>query len=190
VTCNHVYEALLIDRRKCPTLTCQIGNVPFDESTVLDSDKVVDLATFPIGQTVPTERVHRAEVWPRQPLRAGESVMPAGFPGVLRTVQDSDTMRSDFVAFLAKAETPSDSKMALRIDDTYWPEGSDTLPPQVDLGGMSGGPVFRRRSDAVDDIEVAAFVYEAHASATLELLYSVQAWRVMADGRINRAKQL
>ena len=114
--------------------------------------------------------------------------MLAGFPSVLRQVQDANTLRSDFLVLLGKAENPTDRHMTIRINETYWPAGSDRLPSQADLGGMSGGPVFRRRSDDLEDIEIAAFIYESHTE--FAIVCTMQAWCVMVDGRINRATHL
>lgn len=51
-----------------------------------------------------------------------------------------------------------------------------------DIGGLSGGPVFRLVSEPLERIELVGLIYEFHASFELVVIHHLSF--VQADGRL------
>ena len=191
VTANHVLEKYERHKADQADIFCQLGSVPFGPAySVIDRSKDRDLATFRIpdfrlNQWAPTPRIYRTRVWPPPTVKTDDLVVIGGYPKIRRSQSEGErpkVMRSDFVYFIGRVEASSDDHFVLYLDSSnwYWPKG-EALPPQPNLGGMSGGPCFLIIPEE-DRIELAGFIYQGQTE--LELVRGRQANLIDAKGRI------
>lgn len=186
ISANHVYEQYLKDKGTNPNLKCQFGNVTVEpEKYVIDSDKTLDLVTFDLPVILATATgvtIHSSPSWPPPELHASELVIFGGYPGN-RRAEKSRTLNSDFVSFISRIDQSSEDHVSVHLNmpDSHWPQGERmTISP--DLGGISGGPVFRLRTGPLETLEFAGVVYEW--SQTYELVFSRHASFIRSDGSI------
>ncbi len=186
ISANHVFEQYLKDKETDPNLKCQLGNVTVEpEKYVIDSDKTLDLVTFDLPVILATATgvtIHNSPSWPPPELHAPELVIFGGYPGN-RRAEKSRTLNSDFVSFISRIGQSSEDHVSvhLNMSDSHWPQG-ERMTNSPDLGGMSGGPVFRLRTGLLETLEFAGVVYES--SRTYELVFSRHASFIQADGSI------
>jgi hypothetical protein len=164
-----VYSKYLEHKNEFSDMECQIGSVRINlENYVIDHNPELDLATFEISPVLMAgSRVHAhgAPKWPPTQLRELEIVVLGGYPGILR-IEQQGRLGTPFVSFLARiAQTsPDHSSIQLNLEDAYWPDGSGGVAPGSDLGGLSGGPIFRYHHEPVEYFEMVGFIYEASTS--------------------------
>jgi hypothetical protein len=115
-------------------------------------------------------------------MRAGDNYVLGGFPSILRTARKTD-LDLNFLTFQYRIDNASSNHVSLHLasEDWYFP-GGGKLDPQPDLGGMSGGPIFRRLSSRLIDLELGAILYQAQTS--FELIRGRQASLIDAHGQI------
>lgn len=189
VTAGHVYSKYLEHKKEFADIECQVGSVRVNlENYLLDHNPDLDLATFelsPILLAGSGVYTHGALKWPPTQLLESEIVILGGYPGMLR-IEERGRLGTPFVSFLARVtQTSSDhSAIQLNLDDSYWPDGSGGLAPQSELGGMSGGPLFRYRSESLEYFELAGFIYEA--STSYGILFARHASCIDENGKIVR----
>lgn len=188
VSANHVYEQYLKDKAADPSLKCQFGSVTVEpERYVIDSDKNLDLVTFDLPvvlRTATGATVHNSPAWSPGNLAVSQLVILGGYPGNRRS-EHSRTLDSDFVTFTSRIVQSSDdhASVQLNISESHWPQG-ERLSNSPDLGGMSGGPVFRLVTEPLESLEFAGVVYEAHQ--TYELVFCRHASTIRSDGTFQR----
>jgi len=169
VTAGHVYSKYLAHKREFNDLECQIGSVRINlEDYVIDHSVNLDLATFeisPILLAASRASAHGAPKWPPEQLLESEIVILGGYPGLLR-IERHRQLGTPFVSFIARVTQTSldHSAIQLNLEDAYWPDGSGGLAPAAELGGMSGGPLFRYCTKPVEYFEIVGFIYEASTS--------------------------
>jgi len=187
VTAGHVYSKYLEHKREFADIECQVGSVRVNlEDYLIDHNTRLDLATFEISPILlASSRVsaHGALKWPPTQLLESEIVILGGYPGMLR-IEQSGKLGTPFVSFIARvAQASTDhSAFQLNLEGSYWPDGSGGLAPQSELGGMSGGPLFRYRSESLEYLELAGFIYEA--SASYGIVFARHASCIDGAGRI------
>jgi hypothetical protein len=69
------------------------------------------------------------------------------------------------------------------MPESHWPQG-ERLDSSPVLGGISGGPVFRIRSEPLETIEFAGIIYES--SQMYELVFMRHASYIQADGTLRQ----
>lgn len=169
VTAAHVYKKYLEHNRAFNDLECQVGSVRINlEDYVIDCSDSLDLVTFEISTILlaaSRASAHGAPTWPPGQLLESEIVILGGYPGLLR-IEEQGQLGTPFVSFIARvAQTSLDhSAIQLNLEDAYWPDGSGGLAPASELGGISGGPIFRYRTDPIEYFEIVGFIYEASTS--------------------------
>lgn len=189
ITADHVFSQYLLDKAQFDDIECQVGNVRVDlEECLIDHDEGIDLATFDIPEVLLAAsglEPHGAHIWPPSDLKESDIVILGGYPGFLRK-EAGEKLHLPFVSFLARAAQVSldHSAVQLNIQDSYWPDGSGGIPPQSDLGGMSGGPVFLYHRDPIEFFELAGIIYEA--SPTYELIFAKGTSLISEIGRVAR----
>jgi hypothetical protein len=187
ITAAHVFEQYLSHRKRFDDIECQIGSVRIDlEDYLIESNSTVDLATFdisPILLTATGISIHAPPSWPPKILNKSEIVVLGGCPGMLRQ-EKPGVAEFPFVSFIARAAQSSDDHVAvqLALNNSHWPDGSGGIPEGAELGGMSGGPLFRYRSEPVEYFELAGFIYEA--SSIFELVFARHASCIDSSGCI------
>lgn len=187
VTAGHVYSKYLEHKREFADIECQVGSVRVQlEDYLIDHNTSLDLATFelpPILLASSRVSAHGAPEWPPKQLLESEIVILGGYPGMLR-IEQSGKLGTPFVSFIARVtQSSSDhSAIQLNLEDSYWPDGSGGLAPQSELGGMSGGPLFRYRSETLEYFELVGFIYEA--STSYGILFARHASCIDGAGKI------
>lgn len=196
VTCSHVLSAYrdLGEGLKNPHF--QIGHLPLDPAAQLvDEDVTADLAVLEIlpHQVVdedfpelglPRKRFFGPGTWPPEPVTNDDVISFAGFPGTWREQNGVNHMSFFMLSHGAAGvysagETHFYSRVEVEVCEgkTYYNKEI------VDLGGMSGGPVFRWRKGQVRP-DLVGFITEYQAS--LDLLHIRSSNILEADGRIRR----
>lgn len=169
VTAGHVWAQYLEDCEAFDDVECQIGNVRIDlKQYLVEHDSKLDLATFdlpPILVAGSGIEIHKPRAWPPRALKDSEIVVLGGYPGLFREERIGEADFS-FVTFYLPVAQSSDehASFQLNLADSHWPDGSGGIPEGTDLGGISGGPVFRFISTPIEHLELAGFVYEAGSS--------------------------
>jgi hypothetical protein len=188
VSAHHVYEQYLRDKAAHPSLKCQFGGVTVEpEKYLIDSDKKLDLVTFglPIVLAAATgATIHNSPSWPPARLAQSDLVVLGGYPGNRRT-EKTRSLDSDFVSFIGRITQSSEdhASVYLNIPASHWPQGKH-LDESPELGGMSGGPVFRLVADPIESLEFAGVIYESHQ--TYELVLCRHASVILSDGTLEK----
>ena len=174
VTADHVLKTYERQKADKPETICHLGNAPFaPESNVIDRSGHWDLATFRIPKFTLNHwdynhKIYRPGFWPPPTVNPGDLVIIGGWPEGLRT-HSEDGLSSALVTFIGSVESSSDSQFGFQLDlsNTYWPQG-ESLPPNADLSGASGGPCFLI-TPGEDRIELKGFIYESGAIGDIVL---------------------
>lgn len=185
VTADHVYRGYLLDLQS-DGVVCQIGNIRFQpEQRLISSDERVDLATFDIPELVVAAagcHLHHPSQWPTPPLAEGELVIAGGYPGPIRE-ERLTVAEFPFVSLATRVRQAGNEHSALQLElaDSMWGT-TERLWPGADLGGMSGGPVFRVHSGGIEHLELAGFIYEY--GMDYEIIRARQSAQVAVDGTV------
>lgn len=199
ITADHVYRQYLKDLEEHENVQAQFGgSTIYPEKRLIDRDRELDLATFDVPSIFVSSsknpRIHhRPDIWPIPPLQQGEVVFFGGMPGALREFKDLATRLDQ--PFMVSGQIVHDvtkTNIVLHVDFSNMVR---TGPEEIDLteniGGMSGGPVFRvvPTRERLDDprrgaIELVGIIYEYYES--LGGLMARHIRQVNADGTLVR----
>jgi hypothetical protein len=185
VTAAHVYKEYLVDKARYKVFECQFGGSTVDpERYLIDRSEQLDLATFDIPSVLVSaagSSVHHPQQWPTESVREREVVLFGGYPGILREAKDVKA-EFPFQSFVTAVISVSTDNIMLHLDlpDLHWPlHDGEKINPE--LGGQSGGPVFRVVEGApINRLELVGFICEISPS----LVLARHASRVAQDGRI------
>jgi hypothetical protein len=186
VTANHVYQQYLHDKATRAATICQIGNVTAEpERYLVSADAALDMAVFEFPSVLLAGTgvtVHHAAAWPPQQLQATDLVVLGGYPGNRRGERPPNA-EFDFVTLVSRVSQCSDdhASVYLNMPHSYWPQGV-AIGDQPDLGGISGGPVFRLRTEPIEMVELVGMIYEA--SREYELIFSRHISRLSEAGAL------
>lgn len=185
ITAAHVHGACVDELRKNPAPGCQIGGHTFEpEKHLLSLDERVDLATYSLSEIqVAAARadVHYAPVWP--PLINEEDVhIIGGWPWVLSVDGHGDSTHY-FLNFAGKLSGTSDRHIGFATHtSTSVPWGGHAIRPGTNLGGMSGGPLYRVTERGLSTMTLVGITYEYQPSFELALARPLSL--VNADGSV------
>jgi hypothetical protein len=191
ITCDHVLEGWLSASAANPNLVCQVGSVEFEPTRYLvDRDADLDLATFSITDVLLSAIGSHALSAPSWPPVATETdvVMAGGFPGIARSpIPSTGIPLSQFLfpTYMRRIEGVRSDRLSvvLGTEDAYSTQGlMPTANPN--LGGASGGPLFRVRSGGLVLLELVGIIYEYMQSA--ELLFARPVTLVAHNGKLVR----
>ncbi len=185
VTARHVSdEVVLYCDEATPGRGCQVGKAEMSPSCFLARHPSLDLATFQLSDEFVASTGHSALTvpsWPPRGAAEGELMLFGGYPARVSS-EGPNGFSVTHVWFAGHAESVSDRNvgMRLRIADSM-STGGEPAPPKTDLGGWSGGAVFRvLEKEAVARLELAGIVYEYHHEAELALAHPLTS--IAADG--------
>ena len=193
VTCHHVLQAYR-DLSHRPR-HFQIGELLMEpENQLLSESKSLDLAVIRVHESqilddCPGPGLHRLKFfgprgWPPDPTTTEDVVSFSGFPGAWR---EQDTLAS-FVAYMfghgaARVHAVSGTHFVTRLElgdcRTLY-----SAKEVGDIGGMSGGPVFRWRRHQLEP-QLVGVIYEYQS--TYDLLYVRSTKVIRSDGTIDDA---
>ncbi len=189
VSAAHVYRQYIADRETHRHIKCQFGSVSVSpEELIVDISDELDVATFLLPEVIAAATGVRAHVpvsWPPNPVEFGQVLVYGGYPGVLRVERQLE-IDIPFQSFIGKvlSVSRSDLKMHLDLGNFHQPLVG-AISPNTDLGGMSGGPVFRLVTRPIERYELVGFIYEFQAN--LELVMARVANCVATDGSLDHA---
>jgi hypothetical protein len=157
-------------------------------SRLIARSKELDLASFDIdGMTgelgsgwsgkVPLES------WPPTPPREGGGIMIGGYPGIGRQVINTRQICFGIFTALGIARTVSDDQISCLFERKYLMENSDgPMPPNTDLGGISGGPVITLIISPSYFVSYRLGGIVSEASSELEKVFAKRADFIKDDG--------
>jgi len=196
ITNAHVFSQYEKDRAELPDVEAQFGgSTIYPEQRLIDRNTKLDLATLDVPKlfldsNTSGKRHNRPPGWPSPKLKAGELVIYGGYPGALKEPKTGEIVWP-FQSFTWWATEVTDSNVVLHVDfpNLLWP-GHDEETINENLGGISGGPVFRVIENIDPDtkkvtkvnFELVGIIYEYVA-----MVHTVRARHVdhvLADGTL------
>ena len=186
VTAAHVLEQYMLAKQRDPNIVCQLGNITYNpENHVIAIDHALDLATFSVSEVVVAgsgSTASRPVRWPPLSVVRGDILLCGGHPGAIRK-ESSTTADLPFQWFLASAASSNENiTLTLELNDCHVPLAKAPLPNH-ELGGMSGGPVFKYIPPSpLERIELVGFIYEFQSS--YGLLFARPAHYIDQSGHI------
>lgn len=185
VTAGHVADAMA----DSDCTFSQVGKTRLEPGSLIHRSKEWDLASFGLAPDTVAASGHLAytvRAWPLPSLTAGDFVLAGGYPGKYRR-HSSGEINVAFVWFAGRLQTVSDNNLGLSLEiGSSICTGDERVAEHEDLGGCSGGPVFRltetRDSGGMRaDFELAGIIYEY--SPTWELLLAHPLAPMSGSGR-------
>ncbi len=197
VTANHVLQAYVDAKAEVRRSTSAIVPESYDgrprsalsfelDSRLIDGSPEVDIATFDI-RAAELEKLGTSVVtlWPPLPPDVGKGIVFAGFPGGERELVGPRDMSFAVFPGLGVATTVSDRQISCQFDRNYVVEtqGFRTPPENYEIGGMSGGPLFRVEDRG--DLQVwrlAGVIKEG--SPSLDIMFASRVDCIQPDGTL------
>ncbi|MEQ9638481.1 MAG: hypothetical protein RIM84_00525 [Alphaproteobacteria bacterium] len=189
VTAAHVIRGYQAVRDVRP-VTLQIGDEIFEKlRTIAISDRL-DIATFEL--TARTLAGNGKPIvpfasWPPVAPLEGFGIMVAGYPGGERRIEGRLEVNFGLFTGLGIARRVTVDQVTWLIEREYCMEGGPVpaMPPNYDLGGISGGPLVALWESAAGLVtyRLAAIVSEANAG--LEHIVGKRAEYIQPDGSID-----
>ena len=188
VTARHVFDHFRTAKVAQPDIRCQFGGIVIEpESRLIAESTVLDLATFDVSEVILAAAgasAHESVTWPTREALVREVLLYGGYPGALR-VEHETTADIPFQWFAGTPISVTSENLKLYIE---WGNFHQPLEGQsidnVDMGGFSGGPVFRLvPAPPVERLDLVAFIYEWQPS--LSLLLARPAHYIAVDGQLD-----
>lgn len=187
VTAWHVFDEYRRAKIRQPDIRCQFGGTTTEPETrlIAESD-YLDLATFDISPVIVAASgasPHTPLIWPTRAVSGSEVLLYGGHPGSLRVEREA-TAELPFQWFAGPpiSVTPENIKLHIDLENFHQPLGDASIP-NVELGGMSGGPVFRLvAAPPIERLELVGFIYESQPS--LSLVYARPSHYITENGQI------
>src|SRR5208283_3911044 len=144
VTARHVYEGYLKCAEAEPTI-CQIGNLVVNpRERLIGTGTDIDIATFHITPSELAELGNITVPWAPKVPAVGEGVFVCGLPGFARSMPAPRNVELKHFTALMRVESVSERaiKMVRQPNEEMVDLlGRELPPPNMDIGGMSGGPI-------------------------------------------------
>jgi len=166
---------------------CQVGGAELDPGRLIARHPILDLATFRLSTTfITTAGLHAAasvNQWPPLPPIDGEKVLFGGYPGLYRKENEEpreyDVTFAHFGVSVNSVHEDHFSIGPLGIAGAFSLGGDrNRIPPQVDLGGLSGGGVFRAiEGGLIARPELLGIVYEGYQQFEVVLAHPLTSMR-------------
>lgn len=168
-----------------PGRGCQLGGAHLDPARLIARHPTMDLATFRLSDVMLNVSGHQAATvpdWPPQPPSQGKPVMYGGYPGMYREELTDNNFGFTFAWFASTVQSVSQQNVGMVLQiSTSNSVSSKRIPENADLGGWSGGPVFRVvDSDNIERLELAAIIYEY--SGNYEIAFAHPLSDLLPDG--------
>ena len=144
-------------------LACQVGGHSFDpERCLVSIDERLDLAVYGLSEiqvNAARADIHYAPVWPPK-VDNRDAHLIGGWLWSLNEERDGEVTHS-FLHFVTRLSTNSETQLGIVTGtSTSIPWGPNPLPQGANLGGMSGGPVYRVSEAGLSQITLVGIVYE------------------------------
>ena len=156
LTAAHVHRGCMTALDRDPELGCQIGGHSFQPSKhLIDIDDDLDLATYELSKIqVDAARadIHTPSIWP--PRVTDDLVLVGGWPWT-SVVEHVGNSTHDFLFFIGHSADASEGKLSMAtFKSTSIPYGTRRLSPDLNIGGMSGGPMYVLKEDLIARLEL------------------------------------
>jgi len=171
----------------------QIGELPLDPDAQLVSEsKSLDVAVIEIqahqllsgrsGVGLHRDKFFGPRTWPPDSITEEDVISFAGFPGVWREQVGINRFEMFMLSHGASGvEAVSETKFITRLELDR-SESLLSVKEVTDLGGMSGGPVFRWRRGSLEP-QLVGIIYEYQQA--YDLLFIRSARVIREDGTID-----
>lgn len=195
ITAKHVMDVLR-DDTKSKDVGLQIHNAVYDEilDRIVDSSSKLDIAIISLDEAL-LERAGKITTplslpQPNQKINSGDRIMLAGYAGIDRIEKDTNV---DFglATFMGLANTVTEEQITWKLDREHGsiPTRVPDLPPNHDLGGMSGGPLIswdeNSSSGLVRGYLLSGIISECQPN--LEYVVAKRTNFISEDGKISKA---
>lgn len=192
ITAAHVLKGYEKDRQE-QKVRLQLMDEGFDDllERVIAVSNRLDIATFDFDEKLLKKmgkEIIPLTSWPPQPPEEGRGIMLAGYPGFDRL--EPKKLKANFGLFTAIgiARVVTNEQITWAIDREYFahiPKVRE-LPPNQDLGGISGGPLISwfETPNYVSYYKLSGIISEANA--TLENVVAKRADYINDDGTIDK----
>lgn len=189
LTAAHVARGLQ-EAQQRDTLTVQLLNTEVEGLDLIAVSDRLDLATFVISdQTLKNcgKQISPISMLDNHEPQEGRAIMLAGYPGLTRHPAPPQTINWGMFSALGIARRVTDEQITWLAERDFalpHPEIPD-LPPQADLGGISGGPLVGWFEKATTGIAYGSLVaIISQANANLENIVAKRTHFIRADGSI------
>jgi hypothetical protein len=171
LTAREVADAVVLyGDEGTPGRTCRVGSADLSPARFVARHPSLDLATFRLSHELVAATGHSplsVEPWPPRPVGEGEILLFGGYPGFGADAGGSHGVAHVWLVGHAESAPETHGGMGLRIADSV-PAGPDSGSSIVDIGGWSGGAVFRvLEQEGVAKLELAGVVSEHGAGKGL-----------------------
>jgi hypothetical protein len=172
-TCDHVIDGFDRRYKEDNRYQFQIGQNRIDvHERLIDRDTALDLAIIDVSDLDPKNIANRSDYaaqpltptrWPPPPVQTGEIVIVCGFPRDTREPDEKERkIVSASFSFVEHVTRVDGDVFYISFDRKTWVNTGDDSPSpdwvsEVDLGGLSGSPVFSGR-DLPGPIRLLEFV--------------------------------
>jgi hypothetical protein len=189
VTASHVLDCYKSDRKE-QKVRLQLMNEAVDNllDRVIDNSDRLDIATFDIDKGLINSMDKNVSPlnWPPQPPQEGKGVMLAGYPGCDRIELRKLCVNFGIFTAIGIARVVSGEQITWAVDQEFLISSQKvkTLPPNYDLGGISGGPLISwfETPNYVSYYRLSGII--SQANRTLENVIARRADFINDDGTI------
>lgn len=148
VTAAHVMEAFFRDAQDGP-MRLQIMDALIEAPRIIDASEKLDLATLALDDrqlSAMGKEIAPLSWWPPQCPQESRGIMLAGYPGQDRQLVGPRAISYGLFTALGIARRVSDQQITWRVDRAFDEPtpGLQSLPPNYELGGISGGPLIAK----------------------------------------------
>jgi hypothetical protein len=189
ITAAHIHEAYRSRLNEGHIQWCQIGGHSFDPvARLIDIEPHSDIATYDLSEVqvnAADADIHYAPAWPPLVEESDVSIV-GGWPWRLST-DSPDQAHHYFLHFIAKVSTASENQIGVVTQTTTSiPWGNTSLPPGTNLGGMSGGPVYKVSETGLVALTLVGVISQYQPGFEIALARPLRV--VGADGTIRRTR--
>jgi hypothetical protein len=187
VTARHVYEEYLECAEAAPTIFQINDLVVAPKGRLIGTSTEIDIATFHITHSELALLGNITVPWPPQKPCEGAGVFVCGLPGSARGMPAPRTVTFKHFTALMRVDSVSERAISMvrqpneEMVDLY---GKELPPPNMDIGGMSGGPIAVRMNTrgGVTCWFLSAVISEGHQA--YDIIHGARADWINEDGTI------
>lgn len=166
---------------------CKVGGAPLEPDRLIAEHRQFDLATYRLSDVLlanvglladgsgdpAKHQPATVTEWPPVPASEGAPVMYGGYPGDHRSSLADGNVEFGFFWFANKVLSLSDRNIGMVINsENSISVGDRPIKAGSDLGGWSGGPVFRViQENAIERLELSGIIYECSGDTGIVLAH-------------------
>ena len=191
ITAAHVARGYQDDKSRM-SLTLQLMEAEIDDLDIISISDRLDLATIAVPDSIlqqcgkPISPISILEQGRHEP-EEGRGIMFAGYPGVVRAQVNPRLIDWGMFGAIGIARRVTDEQITWVAERAHAVEHPTipTLPPNTELGGISGGPMvawFEKHGGMLSYGSLVAIV--SQASADLENVIAKRVHYIRDDGTI------